>query len=640
MTEPRRIRVFISSPGDVRPERLIARRVVERLDREFGYHFRVEPVLWEREPLIATEHFQTMITPPRETDIVVVILWSRLGSLLPEKEFKGPITGKQVTGTEWEFEDAVKSYLERRLPDLMLYRKQAPVMASLEDDDALERQRAQKRLVEAFMKHWFVDEAAGTFKAASHVFSGPEQFEEMLEEHLRGLLRQRLDLSDEEIVRTGIRWHQGSPYRGLESFEMEHAPVFFGRTRARNALRELLVRQAAKGNAFVLVFGASGSGKSSLVKAGLLPDLSLPGMVARIALVRTAIMRPSDADGNPVAALAGSLLAPTALPELKEDPLLYERSRLVSLLAKAPEEAGQAIRQALSVAGKKAELTEHAEARVVVVVDQLEELFTLERLSQEERETFVSALAGLAQSGLAWVIATMRSDFFDRLAGLPSLVALSEGEGRYLLTPPTDAEIGQIIRQPAREAGIRFEVNEKTAIALDEELRQTASKDPQALPLLEFTLDELWKQRSDKGLLTYEAYERLGGMEGALGRRAEECFQSQPEDVQAALPSVLRSLVTVGQGEDARATARMVPMTTFAEGTPARTLVEAFLHPDARLLVAGSDDAAGETGARVRVAHEALLTHWPRAEQQITADRRDLQLIPTALNIDLCEPTL
>ena len=274
------------------------------------------------------------------------------------------------------------------------------------------------------------------------------------------------------------------------------------------------------------------------------------------------------------------------------------------------------------MAGKKAALTEHAEARVVVVVDQLEELFTLERLSQEDREAFVSALAGLAQSGLAWVIATMWSDFFDQLAGLPSLMALSEGESRYLLAPPTDAEIGQIIRQPAREAGIRFEADKETATALDEELRQAASKDPQALPLLEFVLDELWKRRSEKGLLTYGAYERLGGLEGALGRRAEECFQSQPEDVQAALPSVLRSLVTVGQGEDARATARMVPTSTFAEGTPARTLVEAFLHPDARLLVADSDDA----GARERVAHEALLTHWPRAEQQITADRQDLQL--------------
>ena len=76
---------LLSSPGDVNPEREVARRVIERLNREFSYHFRIEAVLWERKPLIATEHFQTMITPPSDTDIVVVVLWSRLGSFLPHE---------------------------------------------------------------------------------------------------------------------------------------------------------------------------------------------------------------------------------------------------------------------------------------------------------------------------------------------------------------------------------------------------------------------------------------------------------------------------------------------------------------------------------------------------------------------------
>src|SRR5215831_9061685 len=109
-TDDKRVRVFISSPSDVWPERLMAQRLVERLAREFSTHFRVEPVLWEREPLVATEHFQTSITPPHATDIAVVILWSRLGVLLPVGQFPGAITGRQVTGTEWEFEDAFASY--------------------------------------------------------------------------------------------------------------------------------------------------------------------------------------------------------------------------------------------------------------------------------------------------------------------------------------------------------------------------------------------------------------------------------------------------------------------------------------------------------------------------------------------------
>ena len=613
------VKVFISSPSDVRAERLIAERVVERLDREFGYHFNVKAILWEREPLVATHHFQDFenIPPPRTTDIVCVILWSRLGVPLPSDRFSGAVSGKApVTGTEWEFEDALAARRETGTPDLLLYRKRAAITASLDDEAQLEYARTQKKLVETFLQQW-VQAADGTFVAASTAFEDETDFEERLEGDLRKLLLRRLEGKSAGGLETGpatIRWHDGSPFRGLESFELKHAQVFFGRTRARNELRGILVRQAEKGSAFVLAMGASGLGKSSLVKAGLLPDLLLPGMVGNVALCRYAQMRPSEAGGDPLNAVARAMMASSALPELTA--LHYTPERIAAMLLRDQEQLVFAVEQGLARAAEGANLTKIASARLVLIVDQLEELFSHEAVTEASRVAFVTALKALARSGLVWVVATMRSDFFHLIASLPDLAELADGEACFLLAPPDRTEIAQIIRQPAREAGLSFEGNAADGNSLDDVILSAAADDPASLPLLEFLLDQLW-QRRQGGLLTFKAYDEIGRLEGALGRRAQEEYERLPSEVQAALPAVLRSLVTVAEGANGPVTARSPQLSSFPPASPARTLVEGFAAEKARLFVID--------GTRVRVAHEALLTHWPLARNLIAEARSDLQ---------------
>src|SRR5262249_8057936 len=150
-----------------------------------------------------------------------------------------------------------------------------------------------------------------------------------------------------------------------------------------------------------------------------------------------------------------------------------------------------------------------------------------------------------------------------------------------------------------------------------ESIRHAAAGDRGALPLLSFLLDQLWQKRSDTGLLASAAYRALGGLEGAIGRRAEEVFQSQPDAVQKELVPLLRDLVTV---EGSKPVSRTAPLSRFAENSPRRALVEAFRDSEARLLVSDGD-TGGE--AQLRLAHEALLSHWPRARTQIEADVRD-----------------
>jgi formylglycine-generating enzyme required for sulfatase activity len=608
------VRVLISSPTDVRPERLKAEQIVARLDREFAYHMHVEAVLWEREPLVATQHFQDPenIPRPRGMDIVVVILWSRLGVILPQDRFRGAISGGPVTGTEWEFEDALAGAREKGAPELLLYRKTTEPEGRGTREVLLER-AAQLDMVQDFLGRWFRSADDRSFTAALHSFATTVEFEEQLYEHLRALLERR---AGAPTVGVAIRWHK-APFRGLRSFEYEHAPVFFGRTRSRNELRELLARREAASHAFVLVLGASGSGKSSLVKAGLLPDLRLPGMIGQVGLVRWGLLRPSDARGDLLDALAAAIQSATALPELAG--LEYAPQQLGELLREAPSQAALPIRQGLAAAGAAAGLTKTAEARLVLVVDQLEELFTIEGIGHSARDAFVAALEVLARCGLVWVIATMRSDFFDRLETLPALASLSEGEARFLLLRPDDAEVGQIIRQPALESGLHFEIDPAHGLGLDEIIRQATVVEKGALPLLSFLLDQLWQRRTETGFLTFDAYRELGGLEGAVGRRAEEVFLTQPEAVRNELVVVLRALVTVRGGA---ATSRSAPLSLFPAGSPRRALVDAFLDPGARLLEAD----AGCHGAQLRLAHEALLSHWPRAREQVAADARDLEL--------------
>jgi hypothetical protein len=620
----RRVRIFISSPGDVSPEREAARRAIERLQREFPYHFRLEPILWEREPLKATEHFQAGLPPPRETDIAIVILWRRLGTVLPAGEYKGALSGEPVTGTEWEFEDAAAAAQRGQRPHLLVYRKTAPALATLDDDAALAEHQQQKRRVDAFFRRWFAG-AEGSVRAAFHQFRDEVEFAEKVYLHLRGVLGQLMDPGADAGLPPTRRWTQGSPFRGLESFELAHAPIFFGRARAQLALRQALAGRSAAGTAFVLVFGASGSGKSSLVKAGLLADLATPGMFGRLALCRIALLRPGEAEGgDAVLALARAILGAGALPELARHHDAASLARFLALTASDPAQARALLGTALAEAGRAAALTEMAEARLVLVVDQLEELFAGSAFDAEARERFIAVLGALARSGACLVVATMRSDFFPALEEVPALAALSEGEGRFLLTPPSETELAQIIERPAEEAGVAFEQVAATGISLADRIRQAARKSRDALPLLEYLLDQLWQRRTPAGLLTHATYDQLNGLEGAIGARAEQVTAALAPETRAALPRLLRGLIQLdGAGT---ATARRLALSELPERGPERALADVLAAPNARLLVAGSltpGDAGGPGGARptLRLAHEALLTHWQAARRVIEEDR-------------------
>ena len=185
-----RLKIFISSPGDVIPERRVAKQVIGQLNEEFMGRVFLVPVLWEEEPLLASSTFQAQIDPPNETDIYVGILWSRIGSPLPESILR-PDGTRYDSGTAFEFEDAMISYQEKGRPEILLYRKLGAPSLSLDDRGQVMDRLDQIDLLDAYVNKWFIGED-GSYVGAFHNFENDEQFEVMLETHLRKLIDKQL----------------------------------------------------------------------------------------------------------------------------------------------------------------------------------------------------------------------------------------------------------------------------------------------------------------------------------------------------------------------------------------------------------------------------------------------------------------
>ena len=252
--------------------------------------------------------------------------------------------------------------------------------------------------------------------------------------------------------------------------------------------------------------------------------------------------------------------------------------------------------------------------RILIVLDQLEELFTKDALTKECRTAFLSLIETLVRSGHFWVIATVRSDFYQEIQNEPALVRMKEGRGLLDVLPPQPDAIASLIEEPARLAGLTFE--EKEGQKLSSRILRDASNHAELLPLIEFVLLQLFERVDSNNQLTHAAYDDLGGVTGALRRKAEATFTGLPMDAQSSLGQVLQALVTVGDasgaGEEPDKPVRLrAALADFPANSPARQLIDAFT--TGRLFITAQTNGSAEP--TVTVAHESLLRVWPRANQ-------------------------
>ncbi len=401
--------------------------------------------------------------------------------------------------------------------------------------------------------------------------------------------------STQPILKPEPDFEPRNPYKGLRAFTSTDKGDFFGRDKLIANLVETL-KETSETNRFLAIVGPSGSGKSSIVMAGLFPHLrdgALPGSENWIYL------DPVLPGSQPIESLAVVLSngLNVSITSVLED--LNRGSRGLHLLARR--------------------LVRERTSRVVLLIDQFEELFT-QTLDPEQRDHFIDLLitAATEPNGQTLILITLRADFYDRPMNYPELGKLLESRSKSVL-PMELEDLRNVIEKPAKLPDVRLSFEP----GLIGDLLFEVSGQVGALPLLQFTLEQLVRNRS-KNLLTIDAYRKLGGIKGALAKYAEFVYgKFTTEEDQKLVRSLFLRLIEPGAGEQ-DLTRRRIAFSELAlpDRVQSERLKKIVLFlTDKRLLM--TNRVANV--ATVEVSHEALLREWSRLADWIRTAREDIQ---------------
>lgn len=647
----REIRVFLAAPNDVAEERRCLERLLERLNEGLGGAALLRLV--ENDPTQYLASGQGELTNPADCDLVLAVFRGRIGTE-PPADFAPMADGRPFPSlSAYELLTALAAREKSGRPAAVhILRNQSPPLGATDLDNAARLSALQRQW--ARLKD-FLDPFPMTETAGEDAAIQPYQDSGDFELQVTRILRRWLDAN--VIGPRAAIWptaNKGSPFPGMSAFGVRHASVFFGRdgdlSRALDALRDC--SRADDRLPFLLVVGPTAAGKSSLIRAGIIPRLTAPGSVLEVDNWRVAVMRPGDHERGPLAELCERLFdgledipardsgRPEALPELARG-LAATPADLVDRLADGDEGAADPVLRALDMAGlAQSSLREdgrHIRTDLALVVDSLEDLFAAE-VTSSDRVDFLNALWTLAATRRVWIIAGLRAASYDRFVGTPLLSALKGWGASVDLAPPEQAELLAMIRRPADAAALVLETHPTTGETLDQRLLSRLPEQ-NSLATMQHALACLFDARESTSggeqVLTFAALDALGPLGELADRLAEERLASVPAGAQAALPVLLHQLV--GGGPDG-----LPAMGGLAPALHLRSVEKHRLDLSAegdRLVGALAEggfvevEQVGEV-TRVRLVHLRLIWQWRRLGR-ILADTARLSASRERLENDL-----
>ena len=385
-----------------------------------------------------------------------------------------------------------------------------------------------------------------------------------------------------------------NPFKGLRAFGEADSDNFFGR---ESLIQQLLARLGEGGdlNRFLAVIGPSGSGKSSVVRAGLVPALRRGGL-------------PGSENWFIVDLLPGK----HPFEELETALLRVAVNPPESLLSQLKDGKRGLLRAAHRI------LPADPSVELVLVIDQFEEIFTLVE-DEEERALLLESLATavMDERSRLRVVITLRADFTDKPLRYVDFGEMLNRRFEFVLPLNAD-EIERAVAGPTQQALLKLEKGLVSTI-----IRETGSQ-PGALPLLQFALSELFEKREGR-TLTNSAYREIGGVLGALGRSAEILYASLGHEEQTAVRQIFLRLITLGEGtEDTRRRVLRAEIEALGAARLPGIHTVLDLFGKARLLTFDRDPLT--RGATIEVAHEALLREWKRLREWLNESRTDVRM--------------
>ncbi|MCM1983903.1 nSTAND1 domain-containing NTPase [Lyngbya confervoides] len=400
---------------------------------------------------------------------------------------------------------------------------------------------------------------------------------------------QDVSLAEFDIALAPLLADQDCPYRGLNAFGEGDAPFFFGR---RRMVKMLLTRLQSQ--RLLPVVGSSGSGKSSIVLGGLIPNLKAGGLDHSDQWHYFPAMVPGN---DPIRSLVKGLCP----PDQTESGWIESQTLRLS---HQPGDLPDLIR----------ELSAHRPA--VLVMDQFEEVFTL--CQQAHRSPFIDSLVALLEDETKpqiYLILTMRSDFENKVALLSNFYQFFE-TAQIRVLPLNAAELRDAIQKPAEKVGLKFEEGVVDRLIAD------VLGEPAALPLLQFVLLKLWEQR-EQNVVTYSTYQNLGGAREALAHSADEFYnQLIPEDRETAKRILLR-MVRVNQGLEVTSQ-RIVKEDLYSIPDDNDRIDRVLSKLDQVQLIRQSSHKTAKNN-QIEISHEALIRNWPRFLGWIEDERVSLR---------------